>query len=359
MGKALLQGSERMNIPISQESLHTNVVAFLRQKGLAELASIISLSVIEFTKAVQYSGSQAIGIIVGCRCPQRYLELFKTVDDFNWMTVPSQYHTYLKEALNAVLPAGYSVHELEMKAKLVEQRGGEERIELLGLINSLKSIMISVATGGPRIQEKNDEYVSLKIEASHILDKLGLSDPNPFVDLWSWYGRWSDGSMPRYQDRRQFISALYQPLIEQINNTEKNVATAPLDEPTGWERVDRNWLKIKKLMEDANDEEDFQAIGHQCREIMISVAQVIYNPDEHISTDGVVPSKTDAKRMIEAYLSFTLPGSSNEEIRRHVKTTCDLANAVQHRRTASRKDALVCMEASRTVLNLIKILVNN
>lgn len=164
--------------------------------------------------------------------------------------------------------------------------------------------------------------------------------------------------MPTYDLRRQFISDMYQPLFERINHLGINTVTAPEDDPTGWERVDRTWSKIKENMSNARNEEDFQAIGLQCREIMISVAQAVYVPGEHITLDGITPSQTDAKRMIESYLNSVLPGASNGAMRKHVNSTYDLANAVQHRRSASKKDALICMEATRTVINLIKIVEN-
>lgn len=344
------------NMPMSAASLHKNVVAFLKNSGNGELADVIDVSIFETTKAVQYQGSQRIGLFVCCRCPQRLMAIFEVIDDlFGFGPTRSPQYDQLANAINSVLPAGYSVHELDIKVKLIEHAAHSNK-ELLLLIDSVKNLMTAVSTGGPRIQEKNNDYKALKSDIAERLSTMNLVDPNTFPDLWAWYGRWSDGSMPKYQDRRDFIGKLYQPLIDTLMEEGGAPATAPDDEPTGWERVDRVWVKIKTRMRSAHNEEDFQAIGHQCREIMINVAQIVYDPNKHPSSDGIQPSKTDAKRMIDSYINFNLSGLSNEELRRHAKTTCDLANALQHRRSADKKDALVCMEATRTVINLLQIL---
>lgn len=263
------------------------------------------------------------------------------------------------------MPFTVIYHPVTIEKTPLMEEFGRARMETLAkddldrlmiILESLKNIMISVATNGPKTKEKNNEYVALKNEASLLLDKFDLIDPNPYTDLWNWHGKWTDGSMPTYHVRRQFISDMYQELFEQLSNVGKNIATAPADEPTGWERVDRTWSKIKENMRTAKNEEDFQSIGLQCREIIISVAQVVYDPEIHISSDVVKISKTDAKRMIESYLNVVCPGSSNKEIRTYAKTAYDLSNILQHRRNATKKDALICMEVSRSVINLLNVL---
>jgi hypothetical protein len=62
--------------------------------------------------------------------------------------------------------------------------------------------------------------------------------------------------------------------------------------------------------------------------------------------------------MIEAFVGAELSGGSNEVIRSHVKSALKLANELQHRRTASARDAHLCAEATRTVVNLIAIIAN-
>lgn len=136
--------------------------------------------------------------------------------------------------------------------------------ELTREIELQKGLMISVATGGPRIQQVNEEYKDRRLLIMSSLQEMGIQDPNPFGDLWNWYGKWSDGSLPSYQSRRNYITSLFQPLLDSLMllAQRKNIEQV---EPTGWVRVDRNIEKIIRSLETATNEEDFQAVGLLCR----------------------------------------------------------------------------------------------
>ncbi len=88
--------------------------------------------------------------------------------------------------------------------------------EIVKLLEKQKMLLIAVSTGGPRIQEKETEYVERRQRIQDSLHALGLDDPLPFGDLWQWYGKWSDGSLPSYQSRRQYIADLVQPVIDAL-----------------------------------------------------------------------------------------------------------------------------------------------
>jgi hypothetical protein len=231
----------------------------------------------------------------------------------------------------------------------------DERGTLVNEIDALKSMMIAVATGGPRIQERNQEYIQRRRAVGALLLKYNLQDPNPYSDLWAWYGRWSGGDLPTYQSRRQYIAGMYQPVIDHLLKERERRITEPIQEPTGWARVDRNIDAIRIRLESAQNEEEYQTVGLLCRETLISLAQSVYNPETHVPSDGVTPSETDAYRMLDGYFGSELPGTSNEAARKHAKAALALANELQHRRTASLKDAALCAEATRTVVNIVAI----
>ena len=89
---------------------------------------------------------------------------------------------------------------------------------------------------------------------------------------------------------------------------------------------------------------------------MISLAQAVYDPDVYQSLDGVDPSDADAKRMLEGYLAQELSGKSNEVQRKFAKTAFQLAIALQHQRTAQFRQAALCAEATRSVINMVAII---
>lgn len=128
------------------------------------------------------------------------------------------------------------------------------------------------------------------------------------------------------------------------------------EEPTGWQKVDRQVQEVRLQLNAANSEEQYQTVGLLCREVLISVAQEVYNPSSHPSPDGVASSNSDAKRMLEAIFNAELPGDANDEARAHAKAAVRLALALQHKRTADFRMAALCAEATYSIVNLLAIL---
>lgn len=227
--------------------------------------------------------------------------------------------------------------------------------ELIAEIEAQRSLMIAVATGGPKIERANNEYVQRRRRIASELRRRGLKDPNPHSDLWAWYGRWSAGDMPSWNSRRVHARSMYEPLIDQIQ-TGSEQREMPEPEPTGWPRVDRCVYEIRRQLERSENEEQFQAVGLLCREVLISVAQEVFDPLRHPTEDGAYPSQTDAKRMLDAYIGAALGGGSNEGARRHAKAALALADELQHRRTAAFRQAALCVEATISLVNIVSIL---
>ena len=98
-------------------------------------------------------------------------------------------------------------------------------------------------------------------------------------------------------------------------------------------------------MKPAGTEEQFQAVGMLCRETLISLAQEVFDPIKHPTQDGVEASATDAKRMLQAYIATAFAGDANEHIRKHARAAYDLSVQLQHRRTATFRDAAACVRS--------------
>lgn len=225
--------------------------------------------------------------------------------------------------------------------------------ELLRELEAERSMLVSVATGGPRIETVNSEYVERRVRIFHALAQRQLSDVNPFGDLWRWYGKWKK-ELQTYQERREFIAEMYDPLMARIREG-PGAELEQAFEPTGWSRVDRSLGEMRRRLGEAETAEQFQAVGFLCRESLISVAQVVYDPARHPIIDGVAVSETDAKRMLEAFLAAELRGGAHETARRHAKAALTLAHELTHKRTAEFRLAAMCAEATIAVINLVAI----
>jgi hypothetical protein len=215
-----------------------------------------------------------------------------------------------------------------------------------------RAMMVDVSTGGTRIQDVEDYYRAREVRIRKALPPDGVYD-NPHEDLWDWYRYWS-ANLPQYKDRRLYIRQLFGGAIEAISMRSQ----LPFDErePTGWERVDRTLTKVRNQLNAAFAEEDCQAVGLLCREVIISLAQAVYDPTLHESVDGIKPSQTDANRMLEAYIAHVFPGASYKEVRAHARASLALALNLQHRRTATRQLASLCLEATASTAAVISII---
>lgn len=232
--------------------------------------------------------------------------------------------------------------------------GVTDKQNVLESIERIKEIMIDVATG-TRIQQHDEEYKEIYKTLDAWLNKLKLTNPNNFETLWQWYTRWSQDDLPSYASRRVFVHGLYKDLCE-ILEKEDEKTTLPQYVETGWDRIDRTIYKMRKILLSAYTEEEFQSIGMMGRETLISLAQEVYDSTLHQTEDGVQPSKTDSKRMLDAYLNYELKGKTNERIRKFAKSAIDLANNVTHDRTASKQEASVCLISVTSVVSIIKVL---
>jgi hypothetical protein len=85
-------------------------------------------------------------------------------------------------------------------------------------------------------------------------------------------------------------------------------------------------------------------------------SEAVYDPRKHGTLDGVSPSSTDAKRMLESYIAKELGDQSHEYHRKFARAVVELAVNLQHRRTATFRDAALCAEATRAIVNSIAIL---
>ena len=195
---------------------------------------------------------------------------------------------YLKPRIT--LPGREYLRQLQREVSAPEK-------DLIPAVERVRDMLVAVSTGGPRIDTVNTQYRELYATVDEELRKRGITNTNPFPDLWDWYGRWRSGDLPSYQSRRQFIAELLNPLLEQIR---AHAAGRPVRtvEPTGWPKVDRAIGEIRRRLAEAVTEEQFQAVGLLCREAVISLAQAVHDPVKHPPLDEKQPSETDAKRML-------------------------------------------------------------
>lgn len=221
-----------------------------------------------------------------------------------------------------------------------------------------REMMTAVATGQQQIQEVDDYYIARQFRLVEGCAAAGIRYENPHASLWDWYGFWKAENMTTYADRRDYVRKVFAGPIASAVGRVHNPSPVAEREPTGWERVDRSLGKAKAQFLAASTEEEWQAVGLLGREVLISLGQAVYDREVHGETDedGKRIGSTDARRQLFAWLHHQMSGGDNKEIRAHIKASIDLAVHLQHRRTATRQLAELCLEATSSAVSVVAII---
>jgi hypothetical protein len=322
-----------------------NPIEFLKQLKRFDLAALLQLSRFEFSEpTVSDFYTEFTAPLVTVISPPAFTEAMAGLADWD------------KKRIGEAIAAAFTDEKVDPEhlsfAPDASIDLSQEHL-LLAEIVIHRNQMISVATGKDRIQEVNDYYRARHTRISTALATLGVTHSNPHENLWDWFNKWKE-EFPTYKLRREYVNDLYSPIVERFTGDDSNELI--VREPTGWERVDRALEKAHAQIKVAEYEKDFQAIGLLCREILISLGQAVFDSSVHTTNDGILPSSTDAGRMIEAFILKEAFGPSNENLRRHAKASLNLAVELQHKRSADLRVAALSLEATFSVVNIVAIL---
>jgi hypothetical protein len=122
-----------------------------------------------------------------------------------------------------------------------------------------------------------------------------------------------------------------------------------------WDRTERTLLQVADALSRAETPEQCQAVGALARDALISLAQAVFRPELNWRSGNAVPSPTDSKRQLEAYVGFALAGGAHDEARSFAHSAIKLADALTHKRSATPRDARLTALATETVIQLIAI----
>ena len=103
----------------------------------------------------------------------------------------------------------------------------------------------------------------------------------------------------------------------------------------------------------AEEVEDFQAIGVQCREILIELGNYIYT--EEMAGNDAPPKESDFKRKAELFMRYTVRGSHGKDYRNIMKklteATWDYVNKITHSQTSTFYEASTCVSMTMSLVS--------
>ncbi len=238
----------------SQEELRAivyTVTEILKAEKLEELTELIKNSIV----TIDLTGYD------GWNGGTNFYTLYLTVDIGAFVKIRDRVQSIESELLEKFSIANrHNEHEGISKIVIVPKAkinidwsrlgGTSTKEHLIQDVNFLKNTMISVATGGPRIQDINDEYKKKFILTDKALQKLNFKNPNPYKDLWEWYGKWTSAFV-KYNERRSYINEMYDSLIQMLEETEKPELISVTIDLTDWERIERSINEIRLRQNEA------------------------------------------------------------------------------------------------------------
>lgn len=111
---------------------------------------------------------------------------------------------------------------------------------------------------------------------------------------------------------------------------------------------------VADLIDNAIEVEDFQAIGVQCREILIELSNEIYL--SFMAGDGEQPIASNFKGKTELFIKFYLPGSVNSDYRniykRMTESAWDFSNKITHSKNTTFYEVSSCVAMCIAVVSI-------
>lgn len=108
------------------------------------------------------------------------------------------------------------------------------------------------------------------------------------------------------------------------------------------------------LIDTAIEIEDFQAIGVQCREILIELGNNIYSPQ--MASQEEQAKESDFKRKAELFIQYHIPGKDNKDYRNSIKKmtegTWDYAAKIVHSRNSTFYDVSTCVSLTTSIVTM-------
>ena len=115
----------------------------------------------------------------------------------------------------------------------------------------------------------------------------------------------------------------------------------------------RRLKNLARQIDEAEEVEDFQAIGVQCREILVELGNYIYTAE--MAGNDVAPKESDFKRKAELFMRYTVRGSHGKDYRsimkRLTEATWEYVNKITHSQTSTFYEASTCVSMTMSLVS--------
>jgi hypothetical protein len=235
-----------------------------------------------------------------------------------------------------------------------DEPDGSNLNDLIFLVERQRDLVAAVATGKSITPYLDSEYKGRRRKIRAGLQRLGIDDPFPWPDLYQWWGFCSAPRMTKYSERRAYVAEISEPVLDELERRRSGLVDwAGGGGPETWATLQGRLDGLRDELNRAATHDDLQDVGRRAREIIIDAANMVFD-DSMVPANEPVPSPNDAKRRIDFYLNHRVPGQSQADLRRVVRTVLDLANTVTHSDSITRVDAYATAQATIFIVRTLQ-----
>lgn len=237
-----------------------------------------------------------------------------------------------------------------------EEPEGRTIDEVRVLVRRQKELLSAVATG-VSIASKAEEYSFRYYRLRRAYRRMGIENPFPWSDLFSFWGHISDWST--YAERRTEITRLMDEALDELDAEEDRAQAA--DDVPAWDlpAVDR-WkglaersLDLKTEYETAGTLDDYQDVGRRARQLITEAVKLAWE-DSMIPSGKARPKGDDAKAKLDQILAVRLPGPSNGRIRTFIRAALGLGHETTHSEDQEGLEALASAMGAVMAIRLLQ-----
>lgn len=213
-------------------------------------------------------------------------------------------------------------------------------------------------SGSPKLTE--EEITQALLALRSVLRRVGTPVDLPFRGFAGWRSYWlTKGASGSWQARRDLLAELFDPLHDRLVRME-DASFEALANPvsprasTGWPAVDEEVRELRRRFQTSSTPQDYRAVGTHCIGVLEALSATVYDPVRHLRTGEELPAVDKTKQRIGRFIDDALPGPSNADLRKVATATIELAQAVKHGSTDTRRKAGIVSDAVILLANMLR-----
>jgi hypothetical protein len=117
----------------------------------------------------------------------------------------------------------------------------------------------------------------------------------------------------------------------------------------------RRWEQAAEALDEAEEAEDFQAVGMRCRECLVAMIREIADPGM-VPVGDAAPKRADVIAWSELIANHVARGDSSQSVRGYLKAVSragwQVVSWLTHASNATKSDAVLAIEATQHILGI-------